>query len=777
MNPPPSPDPESEEAQRQMLLGSPLATVMAMSRKLRDRGHGDRITYSRKVFVPLTQLCRDVCHYCTFAQKPRGGTKAYLTVEEALAIARAGREQGCKEALFTIGDKPELRYAAAREALKELSCERTIDYLGMVAGKVLAETGLLPHFNCGVMGREDLEQLRPLGPSMGLMLESTAPRLSEPGGPHFQSPDKDPEARLECIRLAGELKIPLTTGLLLGIGETRAERLNSLFKLAVLHRRYGHLQELIIQNFVPKPGTRMERVPPPASEEILWTVAAARLVFGSEMSIQAPPNLNPDKLRGLIDAGINDWGGISPVTPDHVNPESPWPHIEALAEVTASCRKVLVERLTIYPPYIQARSQWLARELTGSVLKLSDSEGLAREGEWAAGALNPISRQRVARRPAGSTRLTGIIARARRGRTLEKSEIVELFQARGDSLEYVCQEADDLRREMCGDAITYVVNRNINYTNICTYKCVFCAFSKGRSNEALRGKSYIMSLEEIGQRVLEASRRGATEVCMQGGIHPDFTGETYLNICRTAKKAAPDIHVHAFSPLEISHGARTVGLSVRDYLQELKRAGLGTLPGTAAEILDDSVRSVLCPDKINTAQWIEIVGTAHAVGLRTTSTILFGHMEELADWATHLLALRRLQMETGGITEFVPLPFVHMEAPLYRRGLARRGPTFREARLMHAVSRLTLHPHIINIQVSWPKLGVEGAKECLRSGANDLGGTLINESISRAAGASIGQCLTPGQLNAIISDIGRTPRQRTTLYGTAPHPVSVDAPF
>jgi FO synthase len=749
----------------------PEAELLARAAALRNAGHGEVVTYSRKVFIPLTELCRDVCHYCTYAKTPRRLRAAYLTPDEVLAIARAGQAAGCHEALFTLGDKPELRYRAARQALDRLGYATTLDYLRAMADLVLRETGLLPHLNPGVLTPEDYAALRPVAPSFGLMLESASPRLAARGGPHFGSPDKDPAVRLAALRAAGEAAVPMTTGLLIGIGEDRAERLDSLLKLRDLHRQHGHLQELIIQNFVPKPGTQLAGHPAPPLAELLWTIAAARLVFGAEMSIQAPPNLNAGRLDDLLAAGINDWGGVSPVTPDHVNPESPWPHLHDLAKATADAGHVLVPRLTVYPQFIAARERWLDPGLAPAVLRVADASGLARTGAWSAGGGEAAERHRPALQPAGqplSPALARLVDRARRGERLDEDGIAALFAARGPAVAAVAAAADEARQEQAGDTVTYVVNRNINYTNLCAYKCTFCAFSKGKTDEDLRGAPYVLDLAEIGRRTEEAWRRGATEVCLQGGIHPAFTGQTYLDVLRTVKEAAPGIHVHAFSPLEVSQGAHTLGLSVAAFLAQLKAAGLGTLPGTAAEILCDDVRRLICPDKVTTAGWLDVIGTAHRLGLRTTSTIMFGHLETPRHWARHLLALRDLQQETGGLTEFVPLPFVHMEAPMYRRGLARPGPTWDEVVLMHAVARLVLGPVLRNIQVSWVKLGAAGAADILRAGANDLGGTLMNESISRAAGAAFGQELPPESMDALIEGSGRRPAQRTTLYGTPP---------
>jgi FO synthase len=726
------------------------------------------VTYSPKVFIPLTKLCRDVCHYCTFAQPPRRGERAYMSGDEVLSVARAGAEAGCHEALFTLGDKPELRYRAAREELAELGCETTLEYLARVCELVLAETGLLPHVNPGVLTRADLELLRPVSASMGLMLETTSDRLSAKGGPHYGSPDKLPARRLETIRLAGELAIPFTTGILIGIGETREERLEALAAIRDLHLRYGHIQEVIIQNFRAKPATKMASAPEPSLEEHVWTIGAAREVLGPEMKVQAPPNLAYDDFPKLLDAGIDDWGGVSPVTIDHVNPEAPWPDIVRLRAATEAAGSELAARLPIYPEYIADLERWADPRVAQEIRKHADADGLARDDRWAAGstaALPPLP-SRAAPLPLD-------------GHELDEDEITRLFEARGRDLAAVVAAADGLRREVSGDVVTYVVTRNINYTNVCYFRCGFCAFSKGKLAANLRGAPYVVPLEEIVRRCHEAWDRGAVEVCLQGGIHPSFTGEYYLEVLRAIKRELPDLHVHAFSALEVWQGAATLGLPLDDYLSLLKADGLASLPGTAAEILDDEVRRIICPDKVTTDQWLEVHDAAHRAGLRSTTTVMFGSVEGPRSWARHLLHLREQQRRSGGFTEFVPLPFVHMEAPIYLKGLARPGPTFREALLMHAVARLALHPHITNIQASWVKLGIDGAQAVLRAGANDLGGTLMNESISRAAGASHGQEMPPERMEKAIRALGREPRQRTTLYGT-PDPErrrhSYDAP-
>ncbi|MDQ0510121.1 5-amino-6-(D-ribitylamino)uracil--L-tyrosine 4-hydroxyphenyl transferase CofH [Ancylobacter amanitiformis] len=747
-----------------------LAALMRAAAQMRDAGFGATVTVSRKVFIPLTQLCRDVCHYCTFAHAPRKGQRAFLRPDEVLAIARAGAQMGCDEALFTLGDKPEQRYALAREELATLGFATTLDYLAAMAGLVLRETGLLPHLNAGVMAAADLARLRTVSASQGLMIETTAERLSARGGPHFGSPDKWPQARLATLEAAGRAGVPFTTGLLIGIGETRVERIEALLAIRDSHARHGHVQEVIIQNFRAKPGTKMAGAPEPSLDDHLWTVAVARLILGPAISLQAPPNLQPEGLKALIDAGINDWGGVSPVTPDHVNPEAPWPALAALAAATARAGKVLSPRLAVYPAYIEDRARWLDPAVAPLVLRRADGAGLAHEGGWRVGA----PEARVVEWPAApaiagpETVLEAVLDKAVAGRALDEGEIVALFDARGSRAQRVFAAADALRRAVVGDTVSYVVTRNINYTNVCAHKCGFCAFSKGRQHEHLRGRPYELDLDEIQRRTREAWARGATEVCMQGGIHPDFSGDTYLAILRAVKRAVPDMHVHAFSPLEVRHGAATLGLSVPDFLLALKQAGLGSLPGTAAEILDDEVRARLCADKLTTREWLETVAAAHRVGLRTTSTIMFGHVDGYRHWARHLLRLRQLQAETGGITEFVPLPFLHMEAPLYLKGGTRAGPSRREALLMHAVGRLALNPLIPNIQASWVKLGEGGLVAALAAGANDSGGTLMDESISRAAGGVHGQEFPPDRMEAAIRAAGRLARQRTTLYGEAP---------
>ncbi len=743
--------------------------MAAIAERLCLAGHGNHISFSKKIFIPLTQLCADVCHYCTFAHAPRRGEAAYLSPEAVLDIARRGVEHGVKEALFTLGDKPERRYATARQALAKLGHETTLGDLEASASLVLEKTGLLPHLNPGLMDEAWTRRLRGVSASQGIMLETASERLSRRGGPHFGSPDKHPSARLATIDAAGRASVPFTTGILIGIGETRLERIEALLAIRDLHKRHGHIQEVIIQNFRAKPGTRMAVAPEPSLEDQIWTIAAARLIFGPAMNIQTPPNLRPDGLEPLVRSGINDWGGVSPVTPDHVNPEAPWPHLQALARATERAGRILVERLAIYPSFVADPQRWIAPQLQTPVLRLSDGRGLAREDRWSPGGLEALPVPGVARLRAqdaqASPPIMESLDRMADGCAPRQAEIEALFDARGADFAAVCRAADRLRKARVGDRVTYVVNRNINYTNICTYGCKFCAFSKGRHNLGHRDKPYDLDLGEIAGRVKEAWARGATEVCLQGGIRPGYTGETYLSVVGAVKSAAPDMHVHAFSPLEVWHGAQTLRLPLRAYLSRLKAAGLASLPGTAAEILDDEVRAILCPDKITTAQWFEVMEAAHDVGLKSTATIMFGHVDGYRHWARHLLRVRELQARTVGFTEFVPLPFVHMEAPIYLKGQSRKGPTFREAVLVHAVARLVLDPLITNIQTSWVKMGPEGAVLCLSAGANDFGGVLMNESITRAAGAAHGQEISAQDIEGLIGAAGREARQRTTDYG------------
>jgi FO synthase len=744
------------------LSEAPLDELLAAAAAIRDTAFGTRITYSPKVFIPLTHLCFDRCGYCTFAQPPARVQAPYLEPDEVLAIARAGAAVGCHEALFTLGERPEDRYPVAREWLDKRGYSSTVDYLVAMAALVRDDTGLLPHANPGALSRDDLARLREVSASQGMMIESLNGDLAC----HRGAPDKEPARRLATLEAAGELAIPYTTGILCGIGESRADRIEALLAIAASHQRHGHVQEVIVQNFLPKDGTAMHAAPPCPEDEYLWSVAVARQLLPPDIHLQAPPNLSDDFGR-LLDAGIDDWGGVSPVTPDHVNPERPWPAIDRLREATEARGFSLAPRLTIYPEFAKRPHRWLADAMRFAVLDRSDAEALGREpGEsWYSGADDAPP----ALIPAPVARAGGavgeVLAGVLMGQEVGIDEIVTLFSARGPEVAAVAQVADELRQQTVGDVVTWVANRNINYTNVCTFKCKFCAFSKGPLSLNLRGTPYLLELSDITERVVEAEAKGATEVCLQGGIHPSFDGDYYLEVIRAVREASPTIHIHGFTALEVTEGAKRLGEPLADYLRRLMAAGLKTLPGTAAEILDDEIRATLCPDKVNTEEWLDAHRTAHSVGLRSNITIMYGSIEHPVNWARHIVRTRDLQKDTGGFTEFVPLPFVHMAAPIYLQKKSRRGPTFRESLLMHAVGRIAYHGQVPNIQVSWVKMGAQGAAQVLRSGANDLGGTLMDENISRAAGATHGQEMDEAGFRAITEPLGRQLEQRTTLYG------------
>ncbi|WP_103936890.1 bifunctional FO biosynthesis protein CofGH [Thermomonospora echinospora] len=772
---------------------------------LEAAGRPGVVTYSRKVFIPLTRLCRDRCGYCTFATVPHRLDAPYLSPDEVLEIARQGAALGCKEALFTLGDRPEDRWRQAREWLDAHGYDDTLSYVRAMAVRVLEETGLLPHLNPGVLTWRDFQRLKPVAPSMGMMLETTATRLfSERGGPHFGSPDKDPAVRLRVLEDAGRTNVPFTTGILIGIGETVAERADALFAIRRTMREYGAIQEVIVQNFRAKPDTKMRDTPDAELAELAATIAVARLVLGPRARIQAPPNLVDDQYALMLRAGIDDWGGVSPLTPDHVNPERPWPQLDELAARTAEQGFTLRERLTIYPEYVMRGEPWLDPRLSAHVAALADpATGLAREdavlqgrpwqepdggfpqsagrtdlhveidttgrttdrrddfdevyGDWDA------LRDRVRGPRRFDADVKAALAHAERDPAgLSDDEALALLHADGPELEALARLADDLRRETAGDDVTYVVTRNINFTNVCYTGCRFCAFAQRRTD----ADAYTLSLAQVGDRVDQAWQAGATEICMQGGIHPDLPGTAYFDLAREVKRRAPGIHLHSYSPMEVVNGASRTDMSIRDWLQAAKEAGVDSLPGTAAEILDDDVRWVLTKGKLPASAWVEVVTTAHELGIPTTSTMMYGHVDTPAHWVAHLRLLRSIQERTGGFTEFVLLPFVHHNSPIYLAGLARPGPTARENRAVHALARILLHGAIDNIQCSWVKLGDELCAQVLRGGVNDLGGTLMEETISRMAGSDNGSFKTITSLEEIATRAGRRAVQRTTLYET-----------
>ncbi|MGW0558049.1 bifunctional FO biosynthesis protein CofGH [Streptomyces sp. NPDC002926] len=798
--------------------GDDLDDLCASAARVRDAGleaagRAGVITYSKSVFIPLTRLCRDKCHYCTFVTVPgklrRAGHGMFMSPDEVLDIARRGAELGCKEALITLGDKPEDRWPEAREWLDAHGYDDTIAYVRAMAIRILEETGLLPHLNPGVMTWTDFQRLKPVAPSMGMMLETTATRLwSEPGGPHHGSPDKEPAVRLRVLEDAGRSSVPFTSGLLIGIGETYEERADSLFALRRIARAYHGIQELIMQNFRAKPDTAMRGMPDAELDELVATVAVARHIMGPSACLQAPPNLVAGEYARLIGAGIDDWGGVSPLTPDHVNPERPWPQIDELAERSAAAGFRLEERLCVYPEFVQRGEPWLDPRLLPHVRALADPEtGLAREDVTPAGL--PWQEPDEGFTAAGRTDLHRTIDTT--GRTSDRrddfdevygdwealreaavpgmvpsrietdvrqaleqaaddptkltdDEALALLHADGPALDALTRIADELRRDVVGDDVTYIVTRNINFTNVCYTGCRFCAFAQRRTD----ADAYTLSLDQVADRAEQAWEVGAVEVCMQGGIHPDLPGTAYFDIARAVKERVPGIHVHAFSPMEVVNGATRTGLSIREWLTAAKEAGLDSIPGTAAEILDDEVRWILTKGKLPAATWIEVVKTAHELGIRSSSTMMYGHVDQPRHWLGHLRTLARIQQETGGFTEFVTLPFIHTNAPVYLAGIARPGPTIRDNRAVTAMARLLLHPHITNIQTSWVKLGQEGAAEMLRSGANDLGGTLMEETISRMAGSSYGSYRSVKDLVAIAEEAGRPAKPRTTLYGEVP---------
>ncbi|MBT1192253.1 bifunctional FO biosynthesis protein CofGH [Rhodococcoides kroppenstedtii] len=799
--------------------GEDLVDLCASAARVRDagllaEGRSGTVTYSRKVFVPLTRLCRDTCHYCTFVTVPgklrAEGRGMFLDPDEVLDIARRGAELGCKEALFTLGDRPEDRWPEAAEWLESRGYGSTVDYLRAMSIRVLEETGLLPHLNPGVLSWEEISRLKPVAPSMGMMLETTSRRLfEEKGQAHYGSPDKDPAVRLQVLTDAGRLTVPFTTGILVGIGETVRDRAESIVAIRASHKQFGHVQEVIVQNFLAKHDTAMRSAPDAGLEEFRATIAVARILLGPAMRIQAPPNLvSPDECASLLAAGVDDWGGVSPLTPDHVNPERPWPNLDTLAEISAAAGFVLTERTAAQPKYVRAGSPWIDPRIAAHVRAVSDpATGLAADVRptglpwqepdevWESTgrtdlhtAIDTDGRNTETRSDIGSAfgdwdsvreqvaalaeraatapeRLDRDVAAALQAAEhdpagLSDEQYLALATADGPALDAVAAFADALRRDTVGDDVTYVVNRNINFTNICYTGCRFCAFAQRKGDE----DAFSLSASEVADRAWEAHVLGATEVCMQGGIDPELPVTGYADLVRAVKARVPSMHVHAFSPMEIVNGASRGGQSVEDWLIALREAGLDTIPGTAAEILDDEVRWVLTKGKLPARTWVDVVSTAHRVGLKSSSTMMYGHVDNPSHWVGHLNVLKGIQDRTGGFTEFVPLPFVHQSSPLYLAGASRPGPTQRDNRAVHALARIMLHGRIDNIQTSWVKLGVAGTRVMLTGGANDLGGTLMEETISRMAGSQHGSEKTVAELHEIAAGIGRPAVQRTTAY-------------
>lgn len=800
--------------------GEDLVDLMASASRVRDAGlleagRPKTVSYSRKVFIPITRLCRDKCHYCTFVTVPgklkagrdSGGHGLFMDPDEIIEVARQGAELGCKEALFTLGDRPEDRWPEAKEWLDSRGYDSTLDYVRAMAIKVLEETGLLPHLNPGVMSWQELSRLKPVAPSMGMMLETTSRRLfEEKGQAHYGSPDKDPEVRLRTLTDAGRLNIPFTTGILVGIGETIRDRAESIMAIRKVHKAFGHVQEIIVQNFLAKSDTAMRSAPNAGMEEFLATIAVTRILLGPSMRIQAPPNLvEAEETAALLGAGVDDWGGVSPLTPDHVNPERPWPNLDSLAELSAAAGYTLVERSAAQPQYVLAGAPWIDPRISAHVRALSDPEtGMARAGvkptglpwqepdeEWESSGRvdlnteidtqgrNTETRSDLAnafgdwesireqvRDLAGLERVdrdlvSALHAAEKDPAGLSDEQYLALATAEGPGMDAVAALADDLRKQVNGDTVTYVVNRNINFTNICYTGCRFCAFAQRKGD----ADAFTLSTAEVADRAWEAHVAGASEVCMQGGIDPELPVTGYADLVRAVKARVPSMHVHAFSPMEIVNGASRGGQSIRDWLTELREAGLDTIPGTAAEILDDEVRWVLTKGKLPAAEWIEVVTTAHEVGLRSSSTMMYGHVDNPSHWVGHMNVLKKIQDKTGGFTEFVPLPFVHQSSPLYLAGASRPGPTNRDNRAVHALARIMLHGRIDSIQTSWVKLGTTGTQVMLNGGANDLGGTLMEETISRMAGSQNGSEKTVAELHEIANGIGRPARERTTTYG------------
>jgi FO synthase len=733
-----------------------------------------RVTFSRNYTLSLSRTCRCYCKYCAFATH-RAHLYAPDEVEQRLDDAA---RRGVKELLVLTGEKPEVN-PEVRRRLDEYGHATFTDYAAWACERAL-ERGMLPHTNLGVLSVDELARLREVTASQGLMLESIAERLMETV--HAGSPTKHPARRLETIRAAGELRIPFTSGVLVGIGETVEERIASLEALADVHREHGHLQEVILQNFVPHPryygaepaeiadaaqrtehangaggngaarngnGAAPDELPLPdwatpiSLDDMRQLVRECRRLM-PDVGVQIPPNLS-DWWLPLVDEGATDLGGLS-ANGDHISPEHPFPSPHRMRKALSPRGYALTERLCVYPQYMDPA--WLEQSVL-DVIKVRYWSFIPRRGSGR-------REERTVRRDL----VPNAIEKGRDGAELSEDELTALFsETRPEAIEDMRHAADELRAELAGDTVTFVVNRNINVSNVCVVGCAFCGFGQGRRSP----DAYEHSREEFVGRVKEAVDFGVSEICMQSGIHPDWTLETYESWLRLAKEIAPEVHLHAYSPMEVEYMCETSGLPPVEVFHRLRDAGLGSTPGTAAEVLDDGVRERISPNKLPVRRWVEIIEASHEAGLRSTSTVMFGHIEEPWELARHMRVIRELQERTGGITEFVPLSFIPFHTLLGRtHGIEEIS---REENLKHtAVFRLALGHTVRNLQASWVKMGLDAATEALRWGVNDLGGTLMEESISRMAGAEHGTLLTPEQLIGAAHRAGRPAAQRDTLY-------------
>lgn len=760
------------------VTGTDLDRLLALAGAVRDAG-GEAsgrpgvITYSRKVFVPLTTLCRDRCHYCVFVDTPSQLLKkhkpAYMSAEQVLAVARQGAALGCKEALLTLGDRPEDRWPEARAWLDAHGYSSTLDYVGAMARLITAETGLLAHLNPGVMSHAELLALRPTAPSMGMMLETTSRRLFEVAGQvHFGSPDKDPALRLRVVDDAGRARVPFTTGILVGIGETLRDRAESLVALRDAHERHGHVQEVIVQNFRAKPRTAMRGAPDAALLEYVAAVAVARLVLGPRMRVQVPPNLSdPDEFALLVRAGADDWGGVSPLTADHVNPERPWPHLADLAARTAELGFDLRERLTAHPEYIREPEVWLDPALHAPVAALAEPvSGLAAVTDSgkapvsAAPASSPAARHlNLSQPPATAGATTGATTAGADVRrlaetaasdplALDDAEWETLLRATGADLDALAATADDVRRYTVGEAVTLVVNRNLTSTG-------FRAAGRAAADE--------FDLDDVAAIAADAQDLEATEICVQGRLPDAEDPHTYLEIARTVKAAAPGIHLHAYRPQDVRDLADRGGLGLAGALAALRDAGVDTVPGTGVKVLSERVRALIAPGDLDIDAWIETITAAHGAGLRSSSVLFYGHVETATERIAHLRRLRALQTDTAGFTEFVPIP---LPAPLGGLPLVPGRAPLDEHRAMVAVSRLLLSGSIPHIQIPWTRVGRDAAAALLQSGGDDLGGTLLDGRVRPEAGVEVGLELPVADAAALAARLFRPFRLRTTDYRT-----------